>query len=214
MFNLLKKLIIFSNKKRYSIEIKKLNKDYYIIKNFTFITSKNNYNISDLIVSKYGIFIINSKFINGYIVGNDYSDKLTQYFGFKKYFINNPLKYNYSFIKALEYYLNIDESTFISVIVFNSNANINIKTKCNVIKVNNLYNTIRKYKEVKINNPKELYSYLKDLSNKKKSKEDSIIVNNNIETCPKCGSILIKKSGKYGDFLGCSSYPICDYIKK
>jgi restriction system protein len=33
-------------------------------------------------------------------------------------------------------------------------------------------------------------------------------------TCPKCGSDLIKKSGKYGPFLGCSSYPKCDHTQK
>ncbi len=29
--------------------------------------------------------------------------------------------------------------------------------------------------------------------------------------CPKCGSPLVVKDGKYGKFLACSSYPKCDY---
>ena len=29
--------------------------------------------------------------------------------------------------------------------------------------------------------------------------------------CPKCGSLLVKKDGKFGEFLSCSSYPDCDY---
>ncbi|MCB9815836.1 restriction endonuclease [Candidatus Nomurabacteria bacterium] len=32
--------------------------------------------------------------------------------------------------------------------------------------------------------------------------------------CPKCGSELIRRSGKYGPFMGCSTYPKCDYTKK
>jgi hypothetical protein len=32
--------------------------------------------------------------------------------------------------------------------------------------------------------------------------------------CPYCGGILIEKSGQYGRFLGCSSYPKCRYTKK
>jgi restriction system protein len=38
----------------------------------------------------------------------------------------------------------------------------------------------------------------------------------NAETiiCPKCGSDLVKKSGKYGPFLSCSSYPKCDHTQK
>ena len=33
------------------------------------------------------------------------------------------------------------------------------------------------------------------------------------EYCPKCGGKLIKRSGKYGDFLGCSNYPRCKYTR-
>jgi len=32
--------------------------------------------------------------------------------------------------------------------------------------------------------------------------------------CPKCGGLLLKKSGKYGEFYGCANYPKCDFIKK
>lgn len=31
--------------------------------------------------------------------------------------------------------------------------------------------------------------------------------------CPECGKILIKKSGKYGDFLGCSGFPDCKHTE-
>lgn len=31
--------------------------------------------------------------------------------------------------------------------------------------------------------------------------------------CPECGSALAEKSGKYGKFLGCSSYPECHYTR-
>jgi len=32
--------------------------------------------------------------------------------------------------------------------------------------------------------------------------------------CPKCGSPLVMRHGKYGDFVGCSNYPECNYIEK
>lgn len=32
--------------------------------------------------------------------------------------------------------------------------------------------------------------------------------------CQKCGSDLVKRKGKYGAFLGCSTYPDCDYTEK
>lgn len=31
--------------------------------------------------------------------------------------------------------------------------------------------------------------------------------------CPKCGGILIERIGKYGEFIGCRSYPMCKFTK-
>lgn len=31
--------------------------------------------------------------------------------------------------------------------------------------------------------------------------------------CPKCGSMLVIRKGKYGEFISCSNYPSCKYIK-
>ncbi len=33
------------------------------------------------------------------------------------------------------------------------------------------------------------------------------------EKCPKCGAPLVKRHGRYGDFISCSRYPECDYIR-
>ncbi len=34
------------------------------------------------------------------------------------------------------------------------------------------------------------------------------------EVCPNCGSDLVIRKGKYGEFVACSNYPTCKYIKK
>ena len=34
------------------------------------------------------------------------------------------------------------------------------------------------------------------------------------EMCPNCGSPLVIRKGKYGEFTACSNYPTCKYIKK
>ena len=34
------------------------------------------------------------------------------------------------------------------------------------------------------------------------------------EVCPECGGDLVIRSGKYGEFVACSNYPTCKYIKK
>ena len=34
------------------------------------------------------------------------------------------------------------------------------------------------------------------------------------EDCPECGSPLVIRRGRYGEFVACSAYPTCKYIKK
>ncbi len=34
------------------------------------------------------------------------------------------------------------------------------------------------------------------------------------EVCPECGSPLVKRKGKYGEFVACSNYPNCKYVQK
>ena len=35
----------------------------------------------------------------------------------------------------------------------------------------------------------------------------------NVKKCPKCGNILKKRNGRYGEFWGCMSYPECRYTE-
>jgi DNA topoisomerase I len=34
------------------------------------------------------------------------------------------------------------------------------------------------------------------------------------ELCPKCGKPLVVRKSKYGEFIACSGFPKCKYIKK
>lgn len=33
------------------------------------------------------------------------------------------------------------------------------------------------------------------------------------EVCPCCGGELVRRSGRYGEFMGCANYPRCKYTK-
>ncbi|WP_276511850.1 topoisomerase DNA-binding C4 zinc finger domain-containing protein [Guptibacillus hwajinpoensis] len=34
----------------------------------------------------------------------------------------------------------------------------------------------------------------------------------NANICPKCGGQLVQRTGKMGEFLGCSSFPKCRFV--
>ena len=44
-------------------------------------------------------------------------------------------------------------------------------------------------------------------------KEDREPSNEIVGVCPDCGSDLIKRSGRYGEFIGCSGFPKCRFTK-
>ena len=45
----------------------------------------------------------------------------------------------------------------------------------------------------------------------KVKKENQEKIRQNI--CPKCGSELVERQGKYGKFTGCSNFPKCRFTK-
>ncbi|MDD3985367.1 MAG: DNA topoisomerase I [Methanobacterium sp.] len=49
--------------------------------------------------------------------------------------------------------------------------------------------------------------------NPKCGKEDREPTNEIVGSCPECESDLIKKSGRYGEFIGCSGFPKCRFTK-
>lgn len=52
----------------------------------------------------------------------------------------------------------------------------------------------------------------KDLMKKEETKVKKEVIKTG-ELCPVCGSDLVVRNSKYGEFVGCSNYPKCDYIK-
>lgn len=205
-------------------ELKKLPKDYFIINDVMVKTSDNKtHQIDHIIVSKYGIFVIETKQYNGYIKGNDYDKRWMIKSGNKRFYVNNPLHQNYGHVKSLHEILNISEEKFISLVCILSRAKVSVKSN-NVTRIYDLLEKIYSYKEEIIENTNELYEIINNLNIKDKNERKNhvrnakLIKNNKDEEfkdrCPRCGGELIKRNGKYGEFMGCSNFPKCRYITK
>ena len=83
-------------------QLKKLPKDKYTVINDVFIlVNGRTHQIDHVVVSPYGIFSIETKQYNGYIVGNKYDKKWVKYFWKKQYYYTNPIRQNYGHVKAL-----------------------------------------------------------------------------------------------------------------
>lgn len=207
-------------------ELNKLPKDKYIVLNDIMIkTNTSTHQIDHIVISKFGIFVIEMKNYYGLITGDKYKDKWIQHLGKKKYYFNNPIHQNYGHIKALEEVLHLKEDKFISVICISNQAKVKVNDK-NVVQLDNINEFIRLYeKEIVDTNLIEIENLLKmnnitDRAIKKqhvKNIENNLKITENKEKnmiCPKCGNTLIERHGKYGNFIGCSNYPKCRYTVK
>lgn len=185
--------------------------------------------IDHLVVSKYGIFAIETKAYKGKIYGKEYSRNWSQYLGNKKYDFMNPVLQNYGHIKALESIL--DESypdmKYFSVIAFSAEANLDkVEVKdAKICKISQVGKTIKALSNEEIIDDldldkvvkliKENKSYQTNLSHtrdiKKIKKENQAKIKAGI--CPSCGGRLIERESKYGKFIGCSNFPKCRFTR-
>lgn len=209
------------------LELRKLPKEKYIVLNDIMIKDdKGTHQIDHLVLSKFGIFVIEMKNYYGLIKGKDFDNKWCQYLGKNRSYFINPIHQNYGHIKALSKLLKLDDKYFISVICFSNQANVDVKSNHLVTQVYYLKNELLKFEEKIIDKDiKELSNIIilnnieDKLSRKQHVKDIHTKINRGKELehnmiCPKCGNKLVERNGKYEIFIGCSSYPNCKYIKK
>ena len=184
--------------------------------------------IDHVVVSNYGIFVIETKNYSGWIYGDDYSQYWTQVIYKRKEKLYNPVRQNYGHVQTLKHHLaDYPDVPFIPIIVFSINADLKVKTKTDVVYTVNLLKTIRKYSEESISDKLKEKLYVKILSlnvtdQKTRKGHVETIHREKVETqrkvdqdiCPKCGGTLISRKGKYGSFKGCSNYPKCKFTMK
>ena len=85
--------------------------------------------IDNIVVSPFGVFVIEAKYFQGWIFGGAKQEKWTHTLSrFEKYAFPNPIRQNYWHIKALARLLRQPESRFHSVIVF-AHRNCQLKTE-------------------------------------------------------------------------------------
>lgn len=210
-------------------QLKKLNLTYYKPLHDVMITQPDGKTtqIDHVVISKFGIFVIETKNYKGWIIGGEHAKYWTQVIYKRKEKFFNPIRQNYGHIKALESYLEDATIPFYSIVVFSTRAELKLEPmKTDVISSPNLLSTIEKYKtpyltDEKVHHIYELLSnrmiharrerkkHINDI--KMKLTQDQNKVAQGI--CPKCDGRLVIRHGKRGTFHGCSNFPSCRFTK-
>ena len=130
------------------LELKKLPKNKYKLLNDIMIEDeKGTHQIDHIVISKYGIFVIEMKNYYGLIIGNQYKEKWYQYLGKNKYVFHNPMYQNYGHVKTLSIALNLSEELFIPITCFSNQVKLKVTSNKPVVQVGTINRNILKYTE-------------------------------------------------------------------
>ena len=210
---------------RVARQLEKLNKDEYAVFNDVIInTSKGTSQIDHVVISIYGIFVLETKNYSGWIHGHEKAQYWTQTFYKKKTRLWNPIKQNWGHIYALKEVLS-RRVKYHPIIVFAGSAELrNVHTEIPVIYGSQLLHVIRQYDSPALTRAEvqQLSEKLLLALNHEKNAKRKHVQNvhtkerewkkavKNLE-CPRCGNQLVLRSGPYGKFYGCTNYPRCRY---
>lgn len=203
------------------------NKTYHLIKNVTLPTEDGSIQIDHIIVSIYGIFVVETKNMKGWIFGSSNQKTWTQKIYKHSSKFQNPLHQNYKHVKTLQSILDATDEQIFSLVVFVGDSSFKtempenvtygsgyirfIKSKVQSVlsssEVREITDRIEAGRlELSFKTNRDHINHVKDIV---KSKETS-----NSESCPKCGTSMVLREIKKGvnigkKFWGCSNFPKC-----
>lgn len=180
--------------------------------------------IDHIIVSRCGIFVIETKNYQGWIFGNAKQEKWTQVLkGGKKFQFYNPIRQNYGHIKTLSRLLGLEFNYFHGIVWFGPECELKTKEELPDFVLNRGLIPYIKTKneellsEVQVRQmiekithnqlEKGISTYLHHQTNVRKHLEHK----KNNPVCPYCQGEMVKRISNKSrqEFLGCRRYPQC-----
>lgn len=131
--------------------LNKLGENYIVIDDLVISHNNVTTQIDHIVLSKFGIFVIETKNLDGWIFGKESDKYWVQNIWGNKYYFYNPIKQNFGHIVALKNVLpQYVENQYISIIAFSSFCELKnrIREECNVIYFTLIDDTIKKYTNV------------------------------------------------------------------
>ena len=213
-----------------SSKLSRLPKEEYCVFNDVILsTPKGSTQIDHIVVSLYGVFVIETKNYKGWVYGSEKSEYWTQNVYGHKYKLYNPIFQNEGHVRALRRVLSENKSVpFFSIIAFSGRADVKVSSQdtClvywggirRVIKGfnhkcldwNQVAAICNEIRSARLESSREVRKQHRQDVKKAQLYKDIAVESG---YCPRCGGKLVLRTGKYGQFLGCSNYPKCKYVK-
>lgn len=204
--------------------------EYHLIKNVTLPVEEGTTQIDHVIVSRFGIFVIETKNMKGWIFGDARQKTWTQKIYKHSTKFQNPLHQNYKHVKALENLLELDGTAIHSVIVFVGDSTFKTFMPENVTQAGGYIKYVKSKTQPILDEgqvadviariqtgrrPASLKTHVEHVKHVK----TIVAKKDDPNACPKCGGELIARTVKSGAnagarFMGCSKFPACRYTSR
>lgn len=213
-----------AGEKRVARKLDWLPKEYMTLNDILLPTSYGTTQIDHIVVSPYGIFVIETKNYKGWIFGHQDSEEWKQSllgkitiwgWSSEQHKFRNPIRQNLAHFRAVRAILkDVGDFTIIPIVVFADSADLNITVPNHtVINWYNLRSTIKAYSTpcISQDNLKRIVEKLtaanitaegsreRHISKVQKIQQDRELAIAN-RRCPKCGGNLVQRQGKFGSF--------------
>lgn len=180
--------------------------------------------IDHIFVSPYGVFVVETKNMKGWIFGGERQATWTQtiYRSSRKF--QNPLRQNYRHTEAIRKLLDLDKEAVHSIVVFAGHSTFKTKMPPNVVHGGGYIGYIRKFRR-RVFDDAQIEDLCDRIANGRLAQtrathrahvESLAAAHKGAEgpACPKCGGATMLRKIRKGEragqrFWGCSSFPEC-----
>jgi restriction system protein len=201
------------------------NRVYHSLNDVTLSSTEGTTQIDHVLVSRFGIFVIESKNLNGWIFGSEHDAQWTQNLYGKKIRFQNPLRQNYRHIAALATFLKLPHEKFHSLVMFWGDCTFKTSLPDNVL--NRGYPRFIQSKTEVLFIEEEVVQIIEAIQTGRlprnwKTRQDHVASLRERHApktvCPKCGGNLVLRIAKVGHkagetFWGCANFPRCRYTQ-
>jgi restriction system protein len=197
-------------------------KEYKVFHDVTLHTSQGPTQIDHIVVSRYGVFVVETKNYAGWIFGDAKSRQWTQtIYGYKSRF-QNPLRQNFKHTKAVESFLSLSPRYVHSVVVFVGDAEFKTDLPDNVTYLSELCSHILSYRDLLLDTSrvKAIAMMLADHKEGREFRQEpTLALVPDEPRCPKCGERMVLRKAQKGknagsEFWGCPRFPGCSGVRQ
>lgn len=205
--------------------LRRRNKEYHPFNNIILKTLDGTTQIDHVLISPYGVFVIETKSLKGWIFGDAHQKRWTQslygpYHSSIKYQFQNPVHQNYKHVKAVQDFLGIDPKSIFSLVVFAGHGEFMTQMPENVMRLCDLIPYIESHTEILFDSErtndfsKKLSDYVEHASDSEEIHMQNLAYNMEHPICPKCGKPMVLRTARKGvgagsEFWGCPNFPSC-----